>query len=100
MNHVINLIIEIFLKSIKIVDINKKDNHEDENKDDNNDKNDENDLIDEDENDDDMDMNVEDTSILSIEFKFMIEKIHKIIKLYIIDKRILILDYQYKLFNN
>jgi len=100
LNLVINLIVEAFFKSIKVVDINKKDGHEDENKDDNDDQDDEDDLIDEDESDDDMDMDVEDTSILSTEFKLTMEKIRKIIKIHIIEKRILVIDCQCKLLNN
>ncbi len=40
-----------------------------------------------------MDVNVEDIAVLSTEFKLTMEKIHKIIKMHIIGKRMLIVGY-------
>lgn len=91
LNHVINLAVEAFLRSIKVVDTSKKDGHEAENADDNDDQDDEDDLIDEDESDDDMDMDMEDTPVLSTEFKLTMEKIRKIIKVHALGKRLLII---------
>jgi len=85
LNHVINLVIEAFLKLINVVNTNEnkhdEDNQidEDNNDNDQNDEDDEIDKNDKDENDDDMNMEVEDNSILTIMFKITMKKIHKII---------------------
>ena len=97
LNHVINLAVEAFLGSIKVVDTSKK---EDENKDVNDNQDDEDDLIDEDESDDDMDMDVQDNSVLSTEFKLTMEKIRKVVKVHAVRKRMLTVGCQCKLFNN
>ena len=81
LNHVINLAVEAFLKSIKIVDI-KKDKHDEDDQivEEDSDNDDQNDEEDEDESDDDMDVEVEDNSVLTTEFKATMEKIRQIIK--------------------
>ena len=94
LNHVINLAVEAFLKSINIVDINKNDqvDQEDNGDDDQNDETDEND--DENESDNDMNVEVKDNSVLTTEFKTTMKKIRKIIKVEItIVNNKLIIDY-------
>ena len=82
LNHVINLAVEAFLKSINVVDTNEDKHDEDDQVDEeDHDDDDQNDEDDEDESKDDMDVEVEDyNSVLTTEFKATMEKIRKIIK--------------------
>ena len=83
LNHIINLAVEAFLNAIKVVDTKKK--NEDKNKDEDDDEDLEDDL--DDESDDDMDIHMDDTLILSAEFKLTMEKIRDIVKVHPVGER-------------